>query len=126
MLRRYHRTALTVIERYGGPIYGAFDDGRLTGVAATFGAGLYPPPAWTLAYFVPGFLLAGPGNLIASAQVPAAAVWYVHKAPGADPGVSLSLMLWAGSQLTPVTVPPPAWRDADIPESAEPEAALWT
>ena len=29
---------------HGGPIYGAFDDGRLAGVAATFAAGLYPPP----------------------------------------------------------------------------------
>jgi ribosomal protein S18 acetylase RimI-like enzyme len=64
VLRRYHRTALDVIERYGGPIYGAFADGRLTGVAATFAAGLYPPPAWTLAYFVPGFLLAGPGPIV--------------------------------------------------------------
>jgi GNAT superfamily N-acetyltransferase len=69
-LRRYHRKALDVIERFGGPIYGAFedggtvDDGRLLGVAATFAAGLYPPPAWTLAYFVPGFLLAGPGPVV--------------------------------------------------------------
>src|SRR5215217_9680068 len=36
VLRRYHRTALDVIQRYGGPIYGAFEDGRHTGVAATF------------------------------------------------------------------------------------------
>ena len=64
VLKRYHRAALNVIERYGGPIYGAFDGGRLTGVAATFAAGLYPPPAWTLAYFVPGFLLAGPGPIV--------------------------------------------------------------
>jgi ribosomal protein S18 acetylase RimI-like enzyme len=64
-LRRYHRTALYVIHRHGGPIYGAFaDDGRLAGVAATFAAGLYPPPAWTLVYFVPGFLLAGPGPIV--------------------------------------------------------------
>jgi GNAT superfamily N-acetyltransferase len=64
VLRRYHRTALDVIQRYGGPIYGAFEDGRLTGVAATFAAGLYPPPAWTIARFVPGFLLAGPGPIV--------------------------------------------------------------
>jgi ribosomal protein S18 acetylase RimI-like enzyme len=72
-LRRYHRTALDVIQRYGGPIYGAFEnrergedggDGPLLGVAATFAAGLYPPPAWTLAYFVPGFLLAGPAPIV--------------------------------------------------------------
>jgi GNAT superfamily N-acetyltransferase len=65
VLRRYHRTALNVIERHGGPIYGAFrEEGRLVGVAATFAAGLYPPPAWTLVYFVPGFLLAGPGPIV--------------------------------------------------------------
>jgi GNAT superfamily N-acetyltransferase len=63
-LRRYHRTALDVIQRYGGPIYGAFDDRVLTGVAATFAAGLYPPPAWTIVHFVPGFLLAGPGPIV--------------------------------------------------------------
>jgi ribosomal protein S18 acetylase RimI-like enzyme len=69
VLRRYHRTALDVIERYGGPIYGAFDEGEggregaLTGVAATFAAGLYPPPSWTVVRFVPGFLLAGPGPI---------------------------------------------------------------
>jgi GNAT superfamily N-acetyltransferase len=65
-LRRYHRNALDVIERYGGPIYGAFDapGDRLTGVAATFPAGVYPPPAWTILKFVPGFLLAGPGPIV--------------------------------------------------------------
>src|SRR3954468_10325401 len=68
-LRRYHRKALDVIERHGGPIYAAFDEGegtsgRLTGVAATFAAGLYPPPVWTVVHFVPGFLLAGPGPIV--------------------------------------------------------------
>jgi GNAT superfamily N-acetyltransferase len=65
ILRRYHRTALNVIHRYGRPIYGAFgEDAKLAGIAATFAAGRYPPPAWTLAYFVPGFLLAGPGPIV--------------------------------------------------------------
>jgi GNAT superfamily N-acetyltransferase len=65
VLRRYHRSALNVIHRYGRPIYGAFgEDHRLAGVAATFAAGLYPPPAWTVAYFVPGFLRAGPAPII--------------------------------------------------------------
>jgi GNAT superfamily N-acetyltransferase len=71
VLRRYHRTALDVIERYGGPIYGAFEGGEpggeggaLTGVAATFAPGLYPPPSWTILRFVPGFLLAGPGPIV--------------------------------------------------------------
>ncbi|HEX5896623.1 MAG TPA: GNAT family N-acetyltransferase [Thermoleophilaceae bacterium] len=64
-LRRFHRAALDVIHRYGRPIYGAFDDGRLIGVAATFAAGLYPPPAIrTTLKFLPGFLLAGPGPIV--------------------------------------------------------------
>ena len=67
ILRRYHRTALNVIHRYGRPIYGAFTEDGLAGVAATFAAGLYPPPAWTTAYFVPGFLLAGPDRSSAAA-----------------------------------------------------------
>jgi GNAT superfamily N-acetyltransferase len=64
VLRRYHRAALNVTERYGGPMFGAFDGGRLLGVAATFAPGLYPPPAWTILYFFPGFLLAGPGPIV--------------------------------------------------------------
>ena len=65
VLRRFHRTALDVIERYGGPSYGAFEEERLVGVAATFAAGLYPPPEIrTTLRFVPGFLSAGPGPII--------------------------------------------------------------
>ena len=45
--RVYHRAAIGVMDRHGGPVYGAFRDGRLVGVAATFAAGLYPPPART-------------------------------------------------------------------------------
>ena len=44
---RYHRAAIGVDGAHGGPIYGAFRDGRLAGVAATFAAGRYPPPART-------------------------------------------------------------------------------
>jgi len=73
------------------------------------------------------FLLAGPGTLVASAQVPSAAVWHVHKAPGADPGVSLSLMLWAGKTLTPVTTPPLSWHEPKTNSAADDtEDTLWT
>jgi ribosomal protein S18 acetylase RimI-like enzyme len=62
---RYHRTALKVMHRYGGPVYGAFGEaGGLAGVAATFGAGRYPPPAWTFLTYVLGFLLAGPAPVV--------------------------------------------------------------
>jgi hypothetical protein len=37
--QRFHRAALTVTQRHGGPSYGAFRDGRLAGVAVTVGAG---------------------------------------------------------------------------------------
>lgn len=61
---RYHRAAIGVVHRYGRPIYGAYRDGALVGVAVTFAAGRYPPPAWTFLKYVPGFLLAGPGPVV--------------------------------------------------------------
>jgi GNAT superfamily N-acetyltransferase len=63
--RRFHRAALDVIDRYGKPIYGAFDGDELLGLAATFAAGLYPPPELrTTLRFAPGFLSAGPGPIV--------------------------------------------------------------
>jgi GNAT superfamily N-acetyltransferase len=62
--RMYHRAALKVMHRHGGPIYGAFRDGELAGVAATFAAGRYPPPAHTIVRYVPAFTVAGPPALI--------------------------------------------------------------
>ena len=50
------------------------------------------------------FLLAGPGTLLATSQVPSAAVWFINRAPAPDPGVDLSLMLWAGNALTQIDV----------------------
>ncbi|GAA5178897.1 TIGR02680 family protein [Rugosimonospora acidiphila] len=51
------------------------------------------------------FLLAGPAPLVAAAQVPAAAVWIISRAPSPAPGVDLSLMLWAGRTLEQLPVP---------------------
>ena len=65
VIRRFHRAALDVIDRYGKPIYGALEEDGLVGVAATFAAGLYPPPELrTTLKFLPGFLLAGPGPIV--------------------------------------------------------------
>ena len=66
LLRRFHGDALGVIDRYGGPIHGAFAEGEaLVGVAATFAAGLYPPPALrTTLRFFPAFARAGPGPVM--------------------------------------------------------------
>jgi ribosomal protein S18 acetylase RimI-like enzyme len=61
---RYHRAALTVTARYGGPIYGAFRDNELAGVAVTFPPGRYPPPRHTEARYVLAFLAAGPGPIV--------------------------------------------------------------
>jgi len=64
LLTRFHRSALDVIDRHGKPIYGAFDGARLVGIAATFAAGLYPPPeVSTMLRFLPAFLVAGPAPL---------------------------------------------------------------
>ena len=62
--RRFHRAALEVTQRHGGPTYGAFRDQRLAGVAVTFAAGRYPPPSWTDIRYVLAFLAAGPGPII--------------------------------------------------------------
>jgi hypothetical protein len=59
------------------------------------------------------FLLAGPAPLVAAAQVPAAAVWIISRAPAPTPGVDLSLMLWlAGlwNMSRSPTTPPGSWR----------------
>jgi GNAT superfamily N-acetyltransferase len=65
VLRSFHRAALDVIDRFGKPIYGAFEDGRVVGVAATFAAGRYPPPPFrTTLRFLPGFFQAGPGPIV--------------------------------------------------------------
>ncbi|MFI1996329.1 SbcC/MukB-like Walker B domain-containing protein [Actinoplanes sp. NPDC020271] len=50
------------------------------------------------------FLVAGPATLVASAQVPAAAIWHIARAPAPLPGVDLSLTLWAGQTLQIVPV----------------------
>ena len=64
VMRRYHRVCLNITDRYGRPIYGAFQLERLVGVAATFAAGRYPPPSHTFLRYVPGFLASGPGPSI--------------------------------------------------------------
>jgi ribosomal protein S18 acetylase RimI-like enzyme len=64
ILMRYHGTAIRVVHRYGGPIYGVFREGALAGVAITFAAGRYPPPAWTFFKYIPGFLAAGPAPVV--------------------------------------------------------------
>jgi GNAT superfamily N-acetyltransferase len=65
VLKRFHRAALDVTHQYGRPIYGAFEDGRLVGIAATFAAGRYPPPALrTTLRFLPSFLAAGPASIV--------------------------------------------------------------
>jgi uncharacterized protein YPO0396 len=52
------------------------------------------------------FVLAGPATLVTTAQVPSAAIWFVSRAPAPDPGVDLSLMLWAGGQPVSAEAPP--------------------
>jgi GNAT superfamily N-acetyltransferase len=64
VLLGYHRAVVAVTHRHGGPIYGAFRDDRLSAVAVTFAAGLYPAPAWTFARYVPPFLRAGPATIV--------------------------------------------------------------
>jgi ribosomal protein S18 acetylase RimI-like enzyme len=61
---RFHRAVLKVTDRYGGPIFGAFRNGDLAGVAVTFAPGRYPPPRRTDLRYVFAFLAAGPGPIV--------------------------------------------------------------
>jgi ribosomal protein S18 acetylase RimI-like enzyme len=72
VMLRYHRACLRITDSYGRPIYGAFKDDRLVGVAATFAVGRYPPPRHTFLQFVPGFLAGGPGPSIRGLRFSAA------------------------------------------------------
>jgi ribosomal protein S18 acetylase RimI-like enzyme len=49
---------------YGGPIYGAFRNNELAGVAVTFPPGRYPPPRRADLRYVLAFLAAGPGPIV--------------------------------------------------------------
>ncbi len=51
------------------------------------------------------FLMAGPGAIVASASVPAAAIWNVNRAPAPLAGVDLSLTLWTGRDRTTRVIP---------------------
>jgi GNAT superfamily N-acetyltransferase len=64
VLLGYHRAVVEVTHRHGGPIYGAFRDGGLAGVAVTFAPGRYPPPAYTFLRYVPSFVRAGPATIV--------------------------------------------------------------
>jgi ribosomal protein S18 acetylase RimI-like enzyme len=61
---RFHRAALTVTDRHGGPTYGAFRSGQLAGVAVTFPPGRYPPPRHIELRYALAFLPAGPGPIV--------------------------------------------------------------
>lgn len=56
------------------------------------------------------FLLAGPAALVNSAQVPAAALWFVSRAPAPTAGVDLSAMLWAGNTIEQVALGSSVWQ----------------
>lgn len=57
-------------------------------------------------------LIAGPGRLVNSRVVPAAAIYQVVRAPHPQPGADLLLELWAGRELTPIDLPLPTSRSA--------------
>jgi GNAT superfamily N-acetyltransferase len=62
MIRRYYHAELGVTRRWGGMTLGVLDGQRLLGVALAFDPGRYPPPSWSLLWFV-SLLLAGPGSV---------------------------------------------------------------
>ena len=51
MLRGYTRGLLAVARRWGGPVYGAFDDDdELVGAVIAFEEGHYPPPPQSMLF----------------------------------------------------------------------------
>jgi ribosomal protein S18 acetylase RimI-like enzyme len=83
--QRFHRAALKVVDRHGGPSYGAFRDNGLAGVAVTFAPGRYPPPRHTDLRYVAAFLAAGPGPIVRGIRTGNAQ----HSGHPADPHVYL-------------------------------------
>src|SRR4051794_41761294 len=76
VLLAYHRAVVRVTAKHGGPIYGAYRDGRLAAVAGTLSAGLPPPPGHTFAGYVPPLPRARPPTLVGAVGGP----------PGPDKG----------------------------------------
>lgn len=64
MLRGYTRGLLAVARRWGGPVYGAFDDGALVGTVIAFEEGHYPPPPWAILFEARGIVPAGPPTIV--------------------------------------------------------------
>ena len=64
MLRGYTRGLLAVARRWGGPVYGAFDDDELVGALIAFEEGHYPPPPQSMLFEARGIVPAGPPTII--------------------------------------------------------------
>jgi len=70
------------------------------------------------------WLIAGPGIIANSGEVPVAAIYEVRRAPQPDPGVALELAVWAGNELTAVSTPDPAdLRDLTPPPRGQNKSA---
>jgi ribosomal protein S18 acetylase RimI-like enzyme len=64
MLERFFRGHMGVARRWGGPIYGAFDNGGPVGALIAFEEERFPPPPQSMLMEAPGMLAAGPGTTI--------------------------------------------------------------
>ncbi|MFC8796900.1 SbcC/MukB-like Walker B domain-containing protein [Promicromonospora sp. NPDC057138] len=60
------------------------------------------------------FVLAGPKALVASREVPCAAVWTVNRAPAPIPGVDLGLWLFAGGTTERIEMAEQTWSTTDL------------
>lgn len=85
------------------------------------------------------FVLAGPKALVASREVPCAAVWTVNRAPAPIPGVDLGLWLFAGGTTERIEMAEQTWSTTDLDgqtgnhtphddrdDGAMEDEALWT
>jgi len=59
-LRLFHWGELAEAWRFGGVLLGAGRDGELEGIAVTYDSTRYPAPSVANAYYLPGYVAAGP------------------------------------------------------------------
>lgn len=64
MLQRFFRAHLGVARRWGGPVYGAFEDCAPRGALIAFEEGRFPLPPQSMVLEAPGMIAAGPGTAI--------------------------------------------------------------
>jgi len=127
-IRRVCRGILSVVDRFGGPIWHVEQDDLIAGILSSLDPGQWPPPTIrSLAYQAPGPLLCGPAVFVRSLQADSALhkghpdephlfVWTLTVAPAFQrQGVGRVLMAAAFERAVELEVP--TYLDTANPEN---------